>query len=214
MAALGEIQELLAREDWKTRMTKRGIAFFYFVKYWIEYIESIVVKTKDVQWKYFPGYNKIVKCLLVEMKKRSILEYPDALKIACFKLLSNEKLLNPIVLIIFGKANIYQPLTVIKAIEFINEIFSVICRNGRQIPLTFNYFQFYQGIKIILESDFSFAISKALIMLYMHYKMFSLEFRRNLTMLLLGRVFFPLYLHWSNNVRDIFYHLLVMRIYR
>ena len=61
-------------------MSKRGIAFFYFVKYWVEYIESMAVKTKDIQWKYFPGYNKIIKCFLVELKKRSILEYPDALK--------------------------------------------------------------------------------------------------------------------------------------
>ena len=74
------------------------------------------MKTKDVQWKYFPGYNKLVKCYLLEMKKRPIMEYPDALKIACFKLLSNEKLLNPISLIIFNKANIYEPLTVVKAI--------------------------------------------------------------------------------------------------
>ena len=90
----------------------------------------------------------------------------------------------------------------------------MICRNGRKIPPTFNYFHFYQGIKIILESDFSFAISKTIIMLYAHFKMFSLEFRRNLSMLLLGKVFFPLFLHWSNNVRNIFYHLLVIRIYR
>lgn len=46
-------------------MSKRGIAFFYFVKYWVEYIESIAVKTKDIQWKYFPGYNKLIKCFLV-----------------------------------------------------------------------------------------------------------------------------------------------------
>ena len=88
-------------------MSKRGIAFFYLVKYWIEYIELIVVKTRDIQWKYFPGYNKIVRCILAEMKKRPILDYPDALKIACFRLLSNEKLLNPMMLIIFSKANIF-----------------------------------------------------------------------------------------------------------
>ena len=53
-----------------------------------------------------------------------------------------------------------------------------------------------------------------MIMLYAHFKIFSLEFRRNLSMLLLGKVFFHLFLHWSKNVRDIFFHLVVMRIYR
>ena len=33
-------------------------------------------------------------------------------------------------------------------------------------------------------------------------------------MLLLGKVFFPLFLHWSNNVRHIFYHVIILRIYR
>ena len=75
-----DISNLLKNEKWQERLAKRGIAFFEFVKCWVEYVESIVVKTKDIQWKYFPGYNKLVKCFLVEMKNRPILEYPDAMK--------------------------------------------------------------------------------------------------------------------------------------
>ena len=32
------LTELLKSEEWRFRMSKRGIAFFYFVKYWVEYI--------------------------------------------------------------------------------------------------------------------------------------------------------------------------------
>lgn len=77
------------REDWKYRLSKRGITFFQFVQCWVEYVESIVVNAKDIQWKYFPGYSKILKCFLLEMKKRPILEYPDILKASLFKLLAN-----------------------------------------------------------------------------------------------------------------------------
>ena len=113
-----------------------------------------------------------------------------------------------------SKGNIYEPLTVLKSIEFINEIFIKLDQNNRKIPGSFNYYQLYKAVKVILEGDFSFAVSKVLVMIYIHYKMFHLEFRRNICMLLLGKVFFKLFLHWSYNVRDIFSHLLIMRIYR
>lgn len=70
-------------------MQKRSTGFFYFLIYWVEEIERATRKAKDIQWKYFPGYNKLIKCFLVEMKNRPILEYPDAMKVACSKLLSN-----------------------------------------------------------------------------------------------------------------------------
>ena len=172
------------------------------------------MNTKDIQWKYFPGYNKLIKCFLVELKKRPILEYPDALKEACYRLLSNEKLLNSFVLIVYGKADINRPLTVIKAIEFINELFTELAVNRKKIPATFNYAIFLKGLKIILESDFSFAISKAMILIYNHFNLFNLEFRKNISMYFLGKVFFSLFLHWSHNVRDTFFYFLIFRIYR
>ena len=67
------MSELLKKKEWKERISKRSTAFFYFVKYWVEYISSIAIKTKDIQWKYFPGYHKLIKCFLAELKKRSIL---------------------------------------------------------------------------------------------------------------------------------------------
>lgn len=102
----------------------------------------------------------------------------------------------------------------IKAIEFINDLFTSLSEMKRKIPATFNYIQFYKGLKIILESDFSFAISKTMILIYNHFNIFNMEFRKNISLYFLGKVFFNLFLHWSNNVRDTFHHFLIMRIYR
>lgn len=115
-----ELEEILKTLEWKHRFAKRGAAFHYFIIFWVEYIESILIKIKDIQWQYFPGYNKIIKAFFVEMKGKGILEYPDSLKLACFKLLVNEKLLNSIVMILLSKANLYDPLAVFKTIEFIH----------------------------------------------------------------------------------------------
>lgn len=49
-------------------------------------------------------------------------------------------------------------------------------------------------------------------MIYTHYDMFHLEFRRNLCGYLLKKVFFKLFFHWSLNVRNVFYHLLIYKI--
>ena len=70
-------------------MNRRGTAFFFFVRFWVLYVEGIAVKSRDIQWRYFPGYNRIVRSLLIEMKKRNIVEYPDAMKLAMTTLLTN-----------------------------------------------------------------------------------------------------------------------------
>ena len=44
--------------------------------------------------------------------------------------------------------------------------------------------------------------------------MFDLEFQKNISLYFLGKVFFNLFLHWSNNVRDTFHHFIIMRIYK
>lgn len=55
-----KLMELMRTNDWEIRMKKRGGAFFAFVRYWVTYIESIVVNSKHISWRYFPGYNKIL----------------------------------------------------------------------------------------------------------------------------------------------------------
>jgi hypothetical protein len=53
---------------------ERG-AYFSLIKYWITYIETIVVNSKNITWKYFPGYKKILHSFLAEMKIRDIISY-------------------------------------------------------------------------------------------------------------------------------------------
>lgn len=101
-------------------MKKRGGAFFAFVRYWVSYIESVVVNSKHVSWRYFPGYNKILLGFLAEMKLRELQQYSEAMKKAAASLLSNEKLLNPFVLIIFRKTNENDQLNVVRAFDLLS----------------------------------------------------------------------------------------------
>jgi hypothetical protein len=76
----------------------------------------MIPTTKDIEWKFFPGYNKLLKGFLVEMKTRQILEYPDSLIEAGLKLLINEKLLVPFIKILFHKVNTYDTSAVIRLV--------------------------------------------------------------------------------------------------
>lgn len=194
-------------------MEKRGIGFFFFIIYWVKYVETIAVISDNVRWNNIPGYTQLLKALLCEMKRRPVIDYPDSLVEASVKMLANEKLLNPYVAIVFNKTNMFDSNTVMKTIELINTYFEELEKNKKTIPTSFNYNVFLAGIKTIITSDNSFAIAKSLLLYYNHYNMLNFNIRKDFNMFLLGRMFFKLFLNWSINVRMIFHHLIVFRIF-
>ena len=86
-------------------------------------------------------------------------------------------------------------------------------RQNKLIPASFDYHNLQRGIKTILNGDFAFCIAKALEVMYEYFDMFSMDFLIHMSLYFLGKVFFKLFLHWSKNVRNIFHHLLTLRIY-
>jgi len=133
---------------------------------------------------------------------------------ACVGLLNNEKLLNTFVVIVFKKSDINNPLIILKLLELLDQFFKPITSKGRMIPTTFDYAYFVKGFKMILESNHSYCIGKALLIVYNHWEITTSDFKFNISMYLLGKLFFRLFLHWSKNVRAIFQHLLYIRIYK
>lgn len=55
-------------------------------------------------------------------------------------------------------------------------------------------------------------MGKALILIYNHFNILSPDFKYSVSLYLMGKLFFRLFLHWSQNVRTIFQHLLYVRI--
>lgn len=50
--------------------------------------------------------------------------------------------------------------------------------------------------------------------IFMNYDNFNVEFKKNLSLYLLGKVFFRLFLNWSFTIRKAFYHVLILKIQR
>jgi hypothetical protein len=194
-------------------MQKRSVAFFFFVMYWVKYVEQTLIQSENVKWNYLPNYNDIIRVFLSEMKRRPLFEYPDSLVETSIRLLANEKLLNKMIKILFEKTNLYNCVSVIKCVEMIDKYFTFLMSTGRSIPTTFNYTYFFSGIRNILESQHCFAVAKCLLMIYTNYDLLSFDCRRDFTFYLMGKAFFRLFLNWSSNVRTVFHHLFVFRIY-
>ena len=168
------LADALALPAWRTRFTKRGLAFFYFLKYWVTYIESSLPGKKDVQWRYFPGYNRLLKGFFVEMKTRPIHQYPDALIESCLKLLTNEKLVNPVFKILLNKVNLYDTSAVLRVLEYLNLILKSFTARKQALPISFNYSFLFKALRIVLQSEFALGVSHSLVLLYNHFELFHL----------------------------------------
>lgn len=170
------------------------------------------MNSKNLKWKHFPGYNRILHAFLVEMKNTDLVDFTDRFDKALTSLLHNEKLLNTFVVILYKKADTNESSSILKMLNYLELFFTAINKKNRLIPPTFDYTYFFKGFKMVLESSHCYSLGKSLLLLYNHYNIFSPEFRFSISMYLMGKLFFRLFLHWSFNVRTIFHHLLYIRI--
>ena len=115
--------------------------------------------------------------------------------------------------ILFNKTNLNSPSDVLKVLDLCGNLFNSLEKLSKKIPTSFNYSFFFAGIKLVLEGEYAYTIGKALNVLYSHFEIFHEEFRIEISNFLLGRIFFKLFLHWSNSVRTMFHHLMVVRIH-
>lgn len=126
-------------------------------------------RIKFIKWQYFPGYNKLVRAFLYEMKNLKVERYPQSLIQTSINLLANEKLLNILVLIVFEKTNSNDCNGLMKGLDLISRYLNHFTKNKKLLPPTFNYVYFFKGIKIVIEGEFSFSIVKVLSIIFMNY---------------------------------------------
>ncbi len=61
---------------------------------------ELAKRLKLIQYTYCPGYNKLVKTFLIEMKKKPITEYESCMIETSTSLLANHSLINIIIPIV------------------------------------------------------------------------------------------------------------------
>jgi hypothetical protein len=131
------------------------------------------VVTKYLEWDYLPGYSRLLFAFLAELKQMPVIQMSERFKRCLLKMLANEKLLNAIVVMLVRKANVYDVRSTYIVLSILDDIFRRLRKMERAIPTTFDYKFLLSGIKIVLESEYEFNISKLLIILYNHFSYFS-----------------------------------------
>jgi hypothetical protein len=139
--------------EWKNRLSKRSGIFYSFLENLVEEIEYVSVVSKYIRWHYLPGYNRLLHAFLVEFKEKRISDYTNRMKSTTLKLLSNERLLNVLVVLLLKKTNLNEPATVEVTLNMIDSFFQTLSTRQRLIPSTFDYHFFLEGIKMVLHSD-------------------------------------------------------------
>lgn len=107
-----------------------------------------------------------------------------------------------------------MPSEVEKSMFLLRSYFNMLTNQGKTLlPQCFNYLYFFKMIKIVFESDSSFGIGKVLSLLEKFFGSFNEEFKENLSMYMMGKVFFKLFFHWSFTIRLIFHIIFISRFY-
>jgi len=128
------------------------------------------------------------------------------------KLIKNEKLLNTFMMLIFPKTCLYETYSVLKCLDLIKCYFDVVLSNNKKLPGDFHYNYFYIGIRCILESNHSYLLQKMLAIIYKFYNIFADDFKEMINNYILNKVFFQLFMHWCQDVRNIFHLLLFFKV--
>jgi hypothetical protein len=76
---LQQTDEVIKHQEWKERMSKRGLAFFSMVTKLEQYIMKKIVVTKNIKWKDIPGFDKIILAINYELANREVSSYPAQL---------------------------------------------------------------------------------------------------------------------------------------
>lgn len=114
--------------------------------------------------------------------------------------------------IIFNKTSIFDSEDILNSIEITTLFFNHLKENNKRIPTSFDYKFFFSAIEKMLSGTHCFVISKCIEMIYSNFNLFSPGFKNEISLFLLGKPFFELFLNWSPIVRNNFYHFTVYKI--
>ena len=158
---------------------KRGLAFFSFFNAWIKHAHQYV-SSESFIWSIIPAYNPFLKAFLLELKERSIVEYPEILIDCACTLLYNLKMLNILVRILFSKTNIYDFHTFQETFILLSRLFTAYFKLSKVLPTTFDNNFFILGIKISLEDENGLNVARCLWFIYNQYHLLLGELRKEI----------------------------------
>ena len=209
-----KLTEILNNCNWRNRISLKGLGYYNIIEQFEPYLLTKFEKSEDVSLENVPGISVIKDSIIEDLESKAIYSYPTSLIKLLGIFIYNPNDVNKFYKIIINRTNAYDSPSVFMVVKILDYFFSVSQKN--EVLSSFGYKFDFNLLKapfsIILEIDNALCIAKYLWLYYKNAeKMSIIHLCEVLTDLFQNR-FFSLFFHWSWQVREMFYHLLLYTV--
>ena len=202
------------RNDWKTRLSKRDFVFFGIVHNLCQYIKNSIdneineTNENKLHWENIPGFNSIIFAIQYVLIEREVKVYSKSLMNLIPVFIENMDIINNFVLLIIKKTNAYDTNAVFNFINILDLIFSQkLMQNSSENQFNFNIIQ--KAFIIIMNTENSLSISKFIWLYYKNAHLMPMKHLINIVNIIFIPNFYYFFFHWSFQIREIFYYILL-----
>ena len=202
------------RNDWKTRLSKRDFVFFGIVHNLCQYIKNSIdneineTNENKLHWENIPGFNSIIFAIQYVLIEREVKVYSKSLMNLIPVFIENMDIINNFILLIIKKTNAYETNAVFNFINILDLIFSQkLMQNSTENQ--FNFYIIQKAFIIIMNTDNSLSISKFIWFYYKHAHLMPMKHLINIVNIIFIPNFYNFFFHWSFQIREIFYYILL-----
>ena len=197
-------------ESWEKVFSQRGNIFFGLIEKLVIYVNTKTESSNDVNWLNIPGFIILLNAITHEIGIRPVNSYPKIFK-DLFKLFINTpEIPNTFIKEIIYKTNAYDVNGIFNVFDIISSLFQEYHnRYPDRLFEKFNYNLLNQVIKHILKIDHSLCVSKVILFYYNYAHLIPTVHLGDICQNIFGKRFYDLFFHWSFEVRDKFFYLIL-----
>ena len=197
-------------KTWQEPFLNHGTYFFGFIEKLMNYIMIKAKSSTDINWLNIPGFAPILNAITKEIHIRPTNSYNEQFKKIFRLFITSPEIPNTLVKEIIYKTNVYDVNGIFNIMDIISYLFEEIIKKhpGKKFE-KFNYNLLNIIIQHILQVDHSLCVSKIILFYYKYSHLIPISYLSSVCQNFLDKKFYNLFFHWSFEVRDKFYHLIL-----
>ena len=197
-------------KSWEEPFLNRGIYFFGFIEKLMNYIIIKAKFTTDINWLNIPGFILILNAITHEIHIRPTNSYNEQFKKIFRLFITSPEIPNTLIKEIIYKTNVYDVTGIFNIMDIMSYLFEeFMIKYPEKKFEKFNYNLLNIIIPHILNVDHSLCVSKIILFYYKYSHLIPISYLSGVCQNFLGKKFYDLFFHWSFEVRDKFFYLIL-----
>ena len=197
-------------KSWEEPFLIRGIYFFGFIEKLMNYIIIKAKSTTDINWLNIPGFILILNAITHEIHTRPTNSYNEQFKKIFRLFITSPEIPNTLIKEIIYKTNVYDVTGIFNIMDIMSYLFEeFMIKYPEKKFEKFNYNLLNIIIPHILNVDHSLCVSKIILFYYKYSHLIPISYLSGVCQNFLGKKFYDLFFHWSFEVRDKFFYLIL-----